>query len=116
MVGEHHGGEELVGRLSQRTKCGQETLPEVRNWSETLPEVWNWSETISEVRNWSEDPPGGPEVWNWSGDPPGGPEAVERPSWRLETGRSASRRCASGRETLLEIRKWSGVVPEVWKW
>ena len=40
------------------------------------------------------------------GNHPGGVELVGRPFWRS----------GSGRETLLVVRKWSEIIPEVWNW
>ena len=42
------------------------------------------------------------------GDPPRGVELVGRPSQWSESGRETHRRCGTGREILLEVRKWLG--------
>ena len=65
-------------------------------------------------------------MWNCSGDPAGipelvgelfiDPEVVGRPSRRCGTGRETLLRSGSGRETLQEVRKWSETLPEMWNW
>ena len=84
----------MVGRPSQKSGSGQETLLEVRKWPVTLPEVWNWSGEPHKgpkvVGRPSRRSGSGretfPKVRKWSGDPPRGPEVVGRPSRMSESG------------------------------
>ena len=80
-LGDHPGGSEVIGRPSQRSGTGWETILEVRKWLETIP-----------------------EVWNWSGDPPEDVELVGRHSRRSGSSRRPSRRSGTGWETLMEVR------------
>ena len=79
-----------VGRPSQISGSGRETLPNVREWWEPLPDVWQLSGNPSECSR---------EV--------GGPFGCSRVVWR------PSRMSGSGREALLDVRD---ALPHVWEW
>ena len=103
MSGRPVGYPGVVGRPTQMSESGLETLPYVR---EALSDVREWWEALPHVceacRMFGSGRKAIPNVREWSGGPPGCLRVIGSPSQMSE----------SGWEALLDVREWSKVYPE----